>query len=103
MSATPDKRIAAIREKIAAERALLSDLNRRVGADLKKLFEPASDFLTDAEGWLTPQVLKHPPRSEREWARWLGFVEQILGYAVAHRKRVEALVKKYGPNARVVG
>lgn len=103
MSAIPEKRVAAIRGNIGAERAKLSDLNSRINADLKKLLKPASGFLSDAEGWLAPEVLRHPPRSEREWDRWLSFVEGILARATAHRKSVEALIKKHGSNARVVG
>jgi hypothetical protein len=35
MSAAADKRIAAIGEKVREERALLSELNKQIGADLK--------------------------------------------------------------------
>jgi hypothetical protein len=100
MSATPDKRIAAIREQISDERALLSDLNNRVGADLKKELLEASEFLADAERWLAPRA---PLRSVGEWVSWLGRAVQCLREAFAHRKRIEARAKKFGPNARVVG
>lgn len=73
MSAAADKRIAAIREKVREERALLSELNKQIGADLKKQMKPASYYLDDVEGvFLAPEVLRHPPRLESEWARWLG-------------------------------
>jgi hypothetical protein len=103
MSATNDKRLAAIRAKVRDERTRLSELNRQISADLKKMLKPASFYLDDAEGWLAPQVLKHPPRSDNEMARWLHFVEGILDRAIKHRKWVEAAIKKYGPDARLVG
>jgi hypothetical protein len=103
MSAATDKRIAAIRAKVRDERALLSALSKQVGADLKKLMKPASDSLDDVEGFfLAPSVLRHPPRSEREWAKWLGNAETVLRRAVAHRKVIEGYVKKFGPDARVI-
>jgi hypothetical protein len=102
MNAIPEKRIAAIREKIRGESAIISDLNSRISADLKKLLKPASGFLDDAQGWLVPEVLWHPPRSTNEWAKWLRFVEGILDRAITHRKWVESQIKKYGPDARVI-
>lgn len=68
-----DKRIAAIREKVREERALLSELNKQIGADLKEEMKPALYYLDDVEGFLlAPEVLRHPPHSESEWARCLG-------------------------------
>lgn len=101
-SATPEKRIAIIREKVRAEHALISEMNGQISADLKKILKPASSWLGDAEGWLTPEVLRHPARSTSEWARWLTFVERILNRAITHRKWVEALVTKHSPDARVI-
>ena len=103
MGAATDNRIAAIRAKVREERARLSDLNGRVSADLKRLMQPASSHLDDAEGFLLPQFLRHPPRSEREMAKWLDFVEGVLDRAITHRKWVEGFIKKFGPDARVVG
>jgi hypothetical protein len=103
MNAAADNRIAVIREKAREEHALLSGLNDRIGADLKKLLQPASFHLDDVEGFLLPQFLGHPHRSEREMAKWLDFVEGILDRAIKHRKWVEGFIKKFGPDARVVG
>jgi hypothetical protein len=104
MSAVTDKRIAAIRAKVRDERALLSALSKQVSADLKKLMEPASDHLDFVEGYfLAPSVLRHPPRSEREWAKWLSNAETALRHAVEHRKWIEGLIKKLGPDARTFG
>ena len=36
-------------------------------------------------------------------AKWLDFVENILDRAIKHRKWVEGFIKKFGPDARVVG
>ena len=86
------------------ERALLSELNKQIGADLKKQMKPASYYLDDVEGlFLAPEVLRHPPRSESEWARWLGNAEAVLHRAVVHRKWIEGLIKKHGPDARTFG
>jgi hypothetical protein len=57
----------------------------------------------DAEGFLLPEFLQHPPRSEGEMAKWLDFVENILDRAIKHRKWVEGFIKKFGSDARVVG
>jgi hypothetical protein len=103
MSAEADNRIAAIRAKVREERALLSDLNDRIGDDLKKLMKPASSHLDDAEEFLLPEFLRHPTRSESEMGKWLDFVESILDCAIEHRKWVEGFVNKFGPDARVVG
>jgi hypothetical protein len=104
MNAASDKRIAAIRAKARDERALLAALSKQVGTDLKKLMKPASEFLDEVEGYfLAPSVLRHPERSEREWSYWLGNAEIVLRRAVAHRKLIEGYVKKFGPDARVVG
>ena len=51
MSAAADKRIAAIREKVREERALLYEFNKQIGADLKKQIKPASHYLGDVEGF----------------------------------------------------
>ena len=102
MSATNDKRVAAIRAKVRGERARLSELNGQKSADLRKMLKRASFHLDDAEGWLAPQVLRDPPRSDNEMARWLRFVERILDHAIKRRKWVEAAIKKSGPDARLV-
>jgi hypothetical protein len=96
MTATPDNRV---QDQINAERAFLSDLNSRVGADLKKEVLEVSDLLTDAERWLAPPRV---PCSETELASRRASAVQCLREAFKHRKRIEALAKKIGPNARVV-
>jgi predicted DNA-binding protein len=102
MSDAAPKRIAAIREKVREERARLSELNKQIGTDLKKQMKPASHYLDDVEGFfLAPEVLRR--LSESEWARWLRNAETVLRRAVVHRKWVEGLIKKYGPDARTFG
>jgi hypothetical protein len=104
MSATTDKRITNIRAKTREERALLSKLNNRIGADLKKALKPASFQLDDVEEFfLAPEVLRNPPRSESEMAKWLRKAETILDRAIKHREWIEGLVRKHGPDARIVG
>ncbi len=83
---------------------LLSKLSQRVSADLKELMKPASHYLDDVERFfLAPATLRHPPRSDREMANWLGNTEKVLRRAVAHRKLIQGFVRKFGPDARVVG
>jgi hypothetical protein len=104
MSAATDKRIAAIRAKVRDERALLSALSKQVSADLKKQMKPGSYYLDDVEGFfLAPSALRHPPRAESEWAQWLGNAETVLRRAVLHRKWIEGLIKRFGPDARTFG
>jgi hypothetical protein len=103
MNQTSDARIAQIRERVRSERALIAELNVRISDDLKTLLRTASHHLDDAEGFLAPEVLRHPPRSEIEMTKWLQFVESILDRAVKHREWVEGLVRQHGPDARVVG
>lgn len=103
MSAIPESRIDEIREKVRGERALIFDLNSRISADLKEILKFSSCWLSDAEGFLAHEVLHHPPRSAIEWERWLSFVEGIINRAIAQRKWVEALMEKYGKDARFVG
>jgi hypothetical protein len=103
MSATTDKQIATLRAKIREERTLLSELKGRISADLREMLQPASSYLDDADGWISPEVLRDPPRSDSEMARWLRFVEGILDRAINHRKWLEAAIKKHGPNARLAG
>jgi hypothetical protein len=96
-----EKQIEEIRAKVRDERALLADLSARISADLKRLLKPASNLLDDVEGFfLAPEVLRHPPRSESEMAKWLGNAEVVLRRAVEHRKHIESLVQTYGPDAR---
>lgn len=102
MSAAADQRIADIRAAVRQERARLSELNGQISADLKSYLKLASGQLSDAEGWLAPEILCEP-RSPRAMARWLDFVEGILARAIKQRRAVEALIKKHGPDARLIG
>jgi hypothetical protein len=104
MSAATDNRIVALRTKVQQERAILSDLNNLVSRDLKTLAKSASFLLDDVDGFfLAPSVLRHPPRTDNEMMKWLDNAETVLDRAIKHRKWVESLVKKFGPNARFTG
>jgi hypothetical protein len=103
MRAAADNRIAAIRAKVREDHALISALNDRIGFDLKRLMQPASSDLDDAEGFLLPEYLQHASRSESEMVKWLDFVENILDRAIKHRKWVEDFVKKFDPEVRKAG
>jgi hypothetical protein len=104
MSAATDKRIGELRATVREERAKVLELRGRVSADLRPYLRRASLQLTEVEKWLEPGTLRDPPRSDAEMARWLSFIEgTILGVAVADREWVENVVKKFGPDARIVG
>lgn len=104
MSAATDKHIAAIRAKIREERAKVLELSNRVSADLQPYLSRASLQLAEVEKWLEPETLGDPPRSDGEMARWLSFIERtILSAAVMDRRWVEDVVKRFGPDARIVG
>jgi hypothetical protein len=104
MTPTADKWIAAIRAKVREERGLLSELDTRVSADLKKALELASFLLDDVERFfLASEVPGHPKCSDSEMAQWFGHAEAFLVHAIRHRVWVEALIERFGPNARIVG
>lgn len=96
-----DKRVAAVRAKVREERARLSELESSgISTDLKKLIRCPSSLLTEVEAYL---AVENGKRSDGEMARWLRFVGGILEHAIEHRKCIEGYIKKFGPDARVVG
>jgi hypothetical protein len=106
MSTALDKRIADIRDAVRKERARLLKVNGRISADLKMLLKSAFFYLEDVEVRLAYEAQHHAPHSVNELyelEKWLQFVEDILNRAKEHRKAVEAVIKKHGPRARIVG
>jgi hypothetical protein len=77
-------------------------LNNTVGNDLKQLSKTASDLLDDVEGFFLDAEVLGEPRPADAFARWLDHAESVLSRAVHQREYVEGLVKKYGPNARLI-
>jgi hypothetical protein len=100
-----DDRVQQIKAKAREERKLLSKLERTLTSpDLKQLLKPALHALDDVEGYfLDPKVLGDPPRTSSEMARWLGGAERVLHGAMLIRQRAEKVIKKRGPNAKIIG
>jgi hypothetical protein len=96
-------RIEAIRAKAREERAALSEISSKVSADLKRLIKPAVHRLDDVEGFFLDQKMLSEPRTAAALARWLDNADGVLRQTIQHRKYVEALVKKFGRGARIVG
>jgi hypothetical protein len=96
-------RLRLIKDKVREERKLLSKLQRTfTNPDLKQLLKPALHALDDVEGYfLDPKVIGEP-RTSAEKAKWLGGAERVLHGAMLSRQRAEKLVKKYGPDAKIV-
>jgi len=97
------KRIDAMRTKVREERERLSEMSDNLSADLKRVLKPASFRLDDVENFFVDRKILAEPRPAAQLARWLGHAETALRQAIQHRKYVEDLVKKFGPNARMVG
>jgi hypothetical protein len=100
-----DERVQRIKAKVREERKLLSKLEHSfTDADLRQLLKPALHYLDDVEGYfLDPKVLNDPPRTGAQMARWLGGAERVLHGAMLLRERAERLIKKHGPDAKIVG
>jgi hypothetical protein len=99
-----DDRLQRIKVKVREERKLLSKLERTlINPDLKQLLKPALHALDDVEGYfLDPKVIGNPPRTSAEMAKWLGGAERVLHGAMLSRQRAEKILKKYGPDAKIV-
>jgi hypothetical protein len=98
-----DKRVEAIRAKARDERTLLSELSTQVSADLKRLVKSALFHLDDVEGFFLNSKILREPRTASALARWLDHAETVLARAIQGRKHIQGLVRKFGPNARIVG
>jgi hypothetical protein len=99
-----DDRLQKIKAKVREEHKLLSKLEKALlNPDLIQLLKPALHALDDVEGYfLDPKVIGNPPRTSAEMAKWLGGAERMLHVAMLFRQRAEKLVKKYGPDAKIV-
>ena len=89
-------RLEQLRVKARSERTLLSELNDQLGNDLRQLIRPASQLLDDVDMLTGADFLQEP-------AKYLQQIEAVFHHAVDHRKYIESLLKKYGPDAKLVG
>jgi hypothetical protein len=97
------KRIEKMRSKVTEERALISKLNDTISdPNLRQLLRPTSRLLNDVEGYfLNAKILKEE-RTLAALARWLREADRVLQLAIQQRKSFELIVKKFGPNARLI-
>jgi hypothetical protein len=97
------RRIRAIRSRVREERELLSKLNRTVtDSNLKRLLRPTAHRLDDVEGFFLDAKILQEERTPAAWARWLREAEKVLRRAIQERESFELIVKKFGPNARLI-
>ena len=98
-----EKRIKTIRSKVREERELISNLESTVtDQNLRRLLRPATHLLDKVEGFfLNPKILQED-RTPGALAKWLREGEKMLQLAVQQRKSFELIIKKFGPNARLI-
>jgi hypothetical protein len=97
------RRIRTIRSRVREERELLSKLNRTVtDSNLKRLLSPTSHSLDDVEGFFLDAKILQEERSSAAWARWLREAEKVLRRATQQRESFELIIKKFGPDARLI-
>jgi hypothetical protein len=81
--------VAAIRNRVLEERAIVSGMNARLGRDLSGALQDASYLLDDVEMFfLSPATLREP-RSNSELSKWLDGANRVLEQAVARRLSVQ--------------
>jgi hypothetical protein len=103
MDSNVNKRIEAIRAKARDERALLAETSATISSELKKELGTARSQLEFVEGYfLEPKILREP-RTSAQWRYWLNGADQALKIAIQERKRVQALIKVFGPDVRRFG
>ena len=82
------------------ERAALYALSEKL--ELKELLKPAHNLLDDVEHFFLDAATLAEPRTPAALARWLDQAIFVLQRAIHQREYVAELVKKYGPNARLI-
>jgi hypothetical protein len=103
MNGNVSKRIEALRAKLRDERALLAEMSAAISNDLKKeLGFARSQLGFVADYFLDPKILRQQ-RTPVQWRYWLSGADQALKMAIQERRRVQALIKKVGPDARRFG
>jgi hypothetical protein len=99
------KGVEKIRSKVSDERALISQLNGTISdPNLKLLLRPTSRLLNDVENYfLDARVLERKEaRTATALVHWLHEADKLLQLAIQQRKSFELIVKKFGPNARLI-
>ena len=101
MDAAVEQRIQTIWRTVRQERAALAALSEKL-TDLKELLKPAHNLLDDVEHFFLDAATLAEPRTPAGLARWLDQTLFVLQRAIQQREYVDELVKKYGPNARLI-
>jgi hypothetical protein len=95
--------IEAIQQKVKSERALVTALDAKLSdAGLREQLRLASLWLDDVENVFLRSA-RHEQRTPDTLARWLSYAAFPLQMAQQKRKEIEAIVGKYGTNARSIG
>jgi hypothetical protein len=99
------KHMEKILFKVSDERALISQLNGTISdPNLKQLLRPTSRLLNDVENYfLDARFLERKEaRTATALVHWLDEADKLLQLAIQQRKSFELIVKKFGPNARLI-
>ena len=96
-----DARIHSIRMKVIEERAGLAALSGQL-TDLKELLKPCHRLLDDVDHFFLDDKTLSEPRAPAALSAWLDQTEFVLQRASRQREYIEGLVRKFGPNARLI-
>jgi hypothetical protein len=99
------KRVEKIRSEVSEERALIFQLNGVISdPNLKQLLRPTLRLLNDVENYfLDASVLERKEaRTATALLHWVHEADKLLQLAIQQRKSFELIVKKFGPNARLI-
>lgn len=97
------ERVEAIRDRVAAEQQMISDLEDRIkDARIREYLGMARNLLGDVESVFLGRLTEES-RTANEEARWLDGAELTLQLATYYRKLVQDIFSKYGPNVKAVG
>jgi hypothetical protein len=99
------KRLQKIRSEVSDERALIFQLNGVISdPNLKQLLRPTLRLLNDVENYfLDASVLeREEARTATALVHWVYEADKLLQLAIQQRKSFELIVKKFGPNARLI-
>jgi hypothetical protein len=97
-----EDRTPTIRLKVMQERERVTELNGKLGEDLKQVLKPALSQLDFAEKYFLDDKILKEQRTPAQLARWLGGAEMALKIAAQIREYVEGVAESHGANARVI-
>jgi hypothetical protein len=93
-----DNLIQQVRDRLRAERELVSELNAKIKHDsIKTLLKRASDSLDDVENFFLRSA-EQERRTPDALRKWLSNTDLIFGIAAQHRTVVENALATFGPD-----